>query len=84
MPVCLFCVYLRRPTFARCARFAAMILLGMALVWGLAVPSFAQDAGGAAPVQGGVEGKSYFIEYAVFAVMVGLAIFAVGRSSRRT
>lgn len=86
MPVCcLFCSCLGRPTFARCMRVVAIVVLGLALVWGMAAPTFAQDPGaGAAPVQGMVEGKSYFVEYAVFAVMVGLAIFAVGRSSRRT
>ena len=83
MPVlCPLCWFGGRSSKFILSRVVAALIL-VALI-ALTTSDVAWAQGAAPENQGMVEGKSFIVEYAVFGLMVGLAILAVGRSSRRT
>jgi hypothetical protein len=83
MPVlCPLCWLAGRSSRGRLSGIVAVLVFVALVAMGLSDVAWAQEA--APENQGMIEGKSFIVEYLVFGLMVGLAIFAVGRSSRRT
>lgn len=83
--LCPLCWFAGRSSRGHLLRVGFLLAIGLIVALGMSEAAFAQQPQPEpVPVQGMVEPKSMIVEYLLFGVMVGLAIFAVGRSSRRT